>query len=75
MEKIILYEVCNLYFFSLLFLSSIINMCLFSAISKDVVIMNMHLKNIKLEFFGKDLSIKPTERTIKKFKCGRIYEL
>ncbi|KAK9304643.1 hypothetical protein QLX08_004067 [Tetragonisca angustula] len=44
-------------------------------IPKDVVIMNMHLKDIKLEFFGKDLSIKPTERTIKKFKCGRIYEL
>lgn len=37
--------------------------------------MNIYLKEVKLEFFGKDLSIRPTERTIKKFKCGRIYEL
>ncbi|XP_006613343.2 ribonuclease P protein subunit p29 [Apis dorsata] len=44
-------------------------------IPKDVIIMNIYLKEVKLEFFGKDLSIRPTERTIKKFKCGRIYEL
>ncbi|XP_060821756.1 ribonuclease P protein subunit p29 [Bombus pascuorum] len=44
-------------------------------IPKDNVIINIYLKNIKLEFFGKDLCIRPTERTIKKFKCGRIYEL
>lgn len=59
----------------LLFLCPIINSCLFSAIPKYNVIINIYLKNIKLEFFGKDLSIRPTERTIKKFKCGRIYEL
>lgn len=51
------------------------NLYLFSAIPKDVIIMNIYLKEVKLEFFGKDLSIRPTERTIKKFKCGRIYEL
>lgn len=44
-------------------------------IPKDVVIMNIYLNEVKLEFFGKDLSIRPTERTIKKFKCGRLYEL
>lgn len=44
-------------------------------IPKDVTVMNIYLKEIKLEFFGKDLSIRPTERTIKKFKCGRVYEL
>ena len=44
-------------------------------IPKDVVIMNIYLKEVKLEFFGKDLSIRPTERTMKKFKCGRLYEL
>ncbi|CAK9796513.1 Ribonuclease P protein subunit p29 [Anthophora plagiata] len=44
-------------------------------IPKDVVIMKIDLTTVCLEFFGKDLSIRPTERTIKKFKCGRIYEL
>ncbi|CAK9832840.1 Ribonuclease P protein subunit p29 [Anthophora retusa] len=44
-------------------------------IPKDVVIMKIDLTTVYLEFFGKDLSIRPTERTIKKFKCGRIYEL
>ncbi|XP_003706349.2 ribonuclease P/MRP subunit POP4 [Megachile rotundata] len=44
-------------------------------IPKDVVIMNIYLNEVKLEFFGKDLSIRPIERTIKKFKCGRLYEL
>ncbi|KOC69292.1 Ribonuclease P protein subunit p29, partial [Habropoda laboriosa] len=44
-------------------------------IPKDVVIMKIYLTVVCLEFFGKDLSIRPTERTIKKFKCGRVYEL
>ncbi|XP_076665125.1 ribonuclease P/MRP subunit POP4 [Andrena cerasifolii] len=44
-------------------------------IPKDVVIMNIYLKQIKLELFGKDLCIRPTERTIKKFKAARVYEL
>ncbi|XP_076640747.1 ribonuclease P/MRP subunit POP4 isoform X2 [Halictus rubicundus] len=44
-------------------------------IPKDVVLMNIHMKNVKLELFGKDLSVKPIERTIKKLKCGRVYEL
>ncbi|OAD52117.1 Ribonuclease P protein subunit p29, partial [Eufriesea mexicana] len=44
-------------------------------IPKDVVIINIYLMEIRLEFFGKDLCIRPTERTIKKFKCGRVYEL
>ncbi|XP_076224502.1 ribonuclease P/MRP subunit POP4 [Nomia melanderi] len=44
-------------------------------IPKDVVIINIHLKNVKLELFGKDLCVKPTERTIKKLKGGRVYEL
>ncbi|XP_043260929.1 ribonuclease P protein subunit p29 isoform X2 [Colletes gigas] len=44
-------------------------------IPKDVIIMNIYLKQIKLELFGKDISIKPADRTIKKLKSGRIYEL
>ncbi|CAL7948873.1 unnamed protein product [Xylocopa violacea] len=44
-------------------------------IPKDVVIMNIYLNDITFEFFGKDLSVRPTERTIKKFKWGRVYEL
>ncbi|XP_076277006.1 ribonuclease P/MRP subunit POP4 [Lasioglossum baleicum] len=44
-------------------------------IPKDVVLMNIHMKNVKLELFGKDLTVKPVERTIKKLKCGRVYEL
>ncbi|XP_053997759.1 ribonuclease P protein subunit p29 [Hylaeus anthracinus] len=44
-------------------------------VPKDVVVMNICLNGVKLEFFGKDLSIRPTERTIKKLKSGRVYEL
>ncbi|XP_076636605.1 ribonuclease P/MRP subunit POP4 isoform X2 [Colletes latitarsis] len=44
-------------------------------IPKDVIIMNIYLNQIKLELFGKDISIKPADRTIKKLKSGRIYEL
>ncbi|XP_033341902.2 ribonuclease P/MRP subunit POP4 [Megalopta genalis] len=44
-------------------------------IPKDVVRLNIHIKNVKLELFGKDLSVKPIERTIKKLKGGRVYEL
>ncbi|KZC12768.1 Ribonuclease P protein subunit p29, partial [Dufourea novaeangliae] len=44
-------------------------------IPKDVLIVSIHLTNVKLELFGKDLSIKPIERTIKKLKSGRVYEL
>ncbi|XP_017890875.1 ribonuclease P protein subunit p29 [Ceratina calcarata] len=44
-------------------------------IPKDVVILNIYLDELKLQFFGKDISIRPTERTVKKFKCRRICEL
>lgn len=44
-------------------------------IPKDVIIMNIHLGQNKLELFGKEISIKPTERTVKKFKAARAFEL
>ncbi|XP_078041958.1 ribonuclease P/MRP subunit POP4 [Augochlora pura] len=44
-------------------------------IPKDVVLLNIRIKNVNLELFGKDLSVKPIERAIKKLKHGRVYEL
>lgn len=44
-------------------------------IPKDVIVISIYLGQIKLELFGKELSIKPTERTVKKFKAARAFEL
>lgn len=44
-------------------------------IPKDVVFLNINLGKMKLQLFGKELSVKPAERTVKKLKAVRAYEL
>ncbi|XP_011145404.1 ribonuclease P protein subunit p29 [Harpegnathos saltator] len=45
-------------------------------IPKDVVTIHIHLDNsVILKSFGRQLAVKPTERTVKKFKNTRIVQL
>lgn len=47
----------------------------FSAVPKAVVVIKVHLVGASLEFFGKELCIRPAERSVKKFKANHIGEL
>lgn len=49
---------------------------MFSAIPKDVVKINIYLDNgIILKAFGRELSIRPAERAVKKFKNSSVITL
>lgn len=48
----------------------------FSAIPKDVVKINIYLDNgVTLKAFGRELSIRPAERAVKKFKNSSVITL
>jgi len=49
---------------------------LFTAIPKDVVKINVHLDDgVTLKVFGRELSTRPAERAVKKFKNSSIVML
>lgn len=42
---------------------------------KDAIVIKLYLHEQTLQIFGKQLSIRPTERTVKKFKTAHTFEL
>lgn len=46
-----------------------------SALPKDAIVIKLYLHEQTLQIFGKQLSIRPTERTVKKFKTAHTFEL
>lgn len=69
------FEVSNAYLNNEL-LVNMTSLFLFSAIPKDVVIIHIHLDDgVILKSFGRQLSVRPVERTVKKFKNVRIVQL
>ncbi|KAK2580258.1 hypothetical protein KPH14_012509 [Odynerus spinipes] len=42
---------------------------------KDAIVIKLYLHELTLQIFGKQLSIRPTERTVKKFKTAHTFEL
>ncbi|KAG7203835.1 hypothetical protein KM043_013846 [Ampulex compressa] len=44
-------------------------------IPKDVVLLDIILGEVKLQVFAKELSTRPAERIVKKYKNTRMFEL
>nr|XP_050868312.1 ribonuclease P protein subunit p29 [Vespula vulgaris] len=42
---------------------------------KDAIVIELYLHELTLQIYGKQLSIRPTERTVKKFKSAHTFEL
>lgn len=42
---------------------------------KDAIVIKLYLHELTLQIYGKQLSIRPTERTVKKFKTAHTFEL
>lgn len=45
------------------------------ALPKDAIVIELYLHKLTLQIYGKQLSIRPIERTVKKFKSARTFEL
>ncbi|XP_047369447.1 ribonuclease P protein subunit p29 [Vespa velutina] len=42
---------------------------------KNAIVIELYLHDLTLQIYGKQLSVRPTERTVKKFKSAHTFEL